>query len=544
MKTPRLRRTALLALLPLLALSARAQQGPDSTVLKEGVRAAVEVTAMDLDVVATKDGKDVTDLKKDEVTVHVDGKAYPLDYFARIDEGTVHGPDLATASPDVILETLRTDTGNRFVPRQFLIFFDDEHLLPWDRKNVIEALRDFVTRLTPSDDVALVSYNIETHVIVPFTSSKEALIDGLDRLEKVTARGLFWNSQFIQDRNLMVTSPRSRGSVIHSYSEQILVREQGTLEELRRAVAALAARSGKRTLLYVSSGLELHPGQTLAQTFGTPVSQFDYSVTKEFGAAIAEANRSGVTMSTLDARGLSTNVDASEAGHPVVDPFFLNATRREALEGFAQETGGIAVENRNTFKAAMDQIYREASSYYSVGITLSSLDAKRKEHTVAVATTRPGVTIRTRRGYAAKSASEAARDRLEMALMTPAARGEFPVSMAVGAAKKGGGLGRRLLPFEVRVPLSELTFTEEGGKKKATVEISMAAVEDTGARSTPVTDRRTIVVDKDALEKASNRPYVFTGEMKSGKGNIRFVTTVRDVATNRVGIGSASVRVE
>jgi hypothetical protein len=37
---------------------------------------------------------------------------------------------------------------------------------------------------------------------------------------------------------------------------------------------------------------------------------------------------------------------------------------------------------------------------------------------------------------------------------------------------------------------------------------------------------------------------VYTGEVKARKGNMRFVATVRDVATNRIGVGSASVRVE
>lgn len=98
---------------------------------------------MDLDVVATKDDKPVTDLRKEELKMLVDGKPVMPDFFARIDAGTLHGPDLATASPDVILETLRNDQGQRYVPRQFLVIFDDQHLLPVDRGRIIEGLRDW-----------------------------------------------------------------------------------------------------------------------------------------------------------------------------------------------------------------------------------------------------------------------------------------------------------------------------------------------------------------------------------------------------------------
>ena len=76
------------------------------------------------------------------------------------------------------------------------------------------------------------------------------------------------------------------------------------------------------------------------------------------------------------------------------------------------------------------------------------------------------------------------------------------------------------------------------------MDVTLAAVEDTGARSDVLPDRKTILVDAAALAKAGREPFVYTGEVKSRKGNMRFVATVRDVATNRIGVGSVSVRVE
>ncbi|HMA28725.1 MAG TPA: VWA domain-containing protein, partial [Thermoanaerobaculia bacterium] len=510
-----------------------------------GVRAAVDVTVMDLDVIATgKDGRNVPDLTRAEISVTVDGKHLPLDYFARVEAGQLHGPDLATASPDFILETTAAGP-DRYVPRQFLVFFDDEHLLPSDRKRVLEGLRDFVTRLSPSDSMAILSYNVSSHVITPFTNSKESLLEGLSRLEKIAPRGLFWDSQYRQDLGLARRQRRrsSADAIIRSYSEQIRSREKGTLDELRRAFAALAARSGKRVAFWVSSGIELRPGQTLAQALSTnSLSQFDYTLAEEYQAAVAEANRSGITVHAFDARGLATDVDASEAEAPVVSPFLADANRREALAGLAEETGGIFVVNHNTFSRSLERIYQESASYYSIGVTLTALDPKKTDHSVRVTTTRPGVTLRTRRGYGAKTADASAGDRMELALVTPDASGEFPVSLAIGPPKKGGGIGRRISPFKVSVPLSAFNFLDDSGRKKAVVDIALAAVEDNGARSNAVPDRKTILVDAAALAKAGEEPFVYEGEVKSRKGNMRFVATVRDVSTNRIGIGSASVR--
>jgi VWFA-related protein len=540
------------ALVAALAVAAAAQQPEPPSLLREGVRAAVDVTVMDLDVVATgKGGEPVTDLVKSEITVIVDGIPYAPDYFARIDAGQVHGPDLANASPDVVLETTRAgDT--RWVPRQFLAFFDDEHLMPFERKRVIEGLRDFVTRLSPSDSMALLAYNISTRVFVPFTSSKEDLLLGLSKLEKLPPRGLYWDTQYRQAINdarryspFSARGQSARDSIVRTWGAQAWARDKGTLDEFRRTVDALAARSGKRVLLFVSHGMELRPGQSFAQALGgTALNQFDYDVMPQYRAVLESANRAGITLHAIDALGLVAGGDASESDPPAIDPFLANANRREILAGFADETGGLLVENRNVFAPSLDRIYRESASYYSIGVTLAVLNAKKPTHDVKLRTTRPGVTLRTRRGFAPLTAAQAARDRLEMALITPDAAGDFAVAVRTDAPKKGGGMGRRLVPFAVVVPVSALTFLDEGGKKKAVVEIGLAAVEDTGARSAPVTQRQEIVVTPEVLAASGKEPFVYRGEFKSGTGNMRFVATVRDVASNRVGVGSSSVRVE
>lgn len=534
---------AVLIALPLAAQQPRSKESP---LRPEGVKAVVQVTAMDLDVVATRGGQSVPDLTKEEFTVKVDGKAFPLDYFARVDAGTLHGPDLANASPDLILETLQGDGADRFVPRQFLIFFDDDHLLPFERKRVIEGLRDFITRLPTSDRVSILAYGGSSRVLVPYSNSKESLLDGLSKLEGMAPSGLRWRTQFQQTINdVRQSARRSRDPLIRSWSEQVAAREKAVLQDLARAVSALSARSGKRAMIYVSNGLELRPGQSLSQALGTStLAQFEYSVTDSFRKVVDIANRGGVTIHALDAKGLTTDdIGAENASPSPFDRFFLNQNLTEALSGFAEETGGILVQNRNDFKVAMDQIYRDSASYYSLGVTLTNLDPKKVSHSVSVTCARPGVTVRTRRSYGAKSADEAARDRMEMALMTPDAKGDFPLEMKIGTPKSGG-LGRRLAPYEVAVPLSQLTFLDDAGKKKAVVEVSLAAVEDNGDRSSVNTERRTIVVEPGELETALKQVYTYAGEAKTRTGNIRFVATVRDVASDRVGVASTSVRVD
>lgn len=540
-------RTLVAASASLLAalVSAARVSGQDSPVLSQGIRQVVEVRAVDLDIVATKGGAPVEDLTKDEVTVKVDGKPVTVDYFARVAAGTLHGPDLATASPDLILETTRTGGEDRYLARQLLLFFDDAHLLAPERSRVIEAMRDFVTRLTPADRVSLVAYGTTTRVLVPFTASKEDLLDGLDRLAKVAPAGQHWESQYRVEVQEALRARRlsTRQAIIRSWSEQAASREKGLLQELRRSVAALGARAGKRALLFVSNGVELHPGQTFTQALGPSLEQWDRSVLDEFQAVIREANRAGVTIHALDAKGLTTDVDASSAGPNPLGSFLESQNLREALQGFADATGGVLATNRNAFAPALDRIYRESSTYYAAGITLKNLDPRVKEHRVEVATSREGVVLRTRRGVSVRAPDDAARDRMEMALMNPGATGDFPATLTLGPPRKGGGLGHRIVPWEVAVPVSALTFHEESGRRVAPLEISIAAVRDTGERSPVTTARAPATIDR---KEGAPPPETWrlTGELKSGKGNVRFVVTVRDLGTDRIGIASAAVRVE
>ena len=538
-------RRLLIALPLLLATFGLAAAPPSAPGPQAGVRAAVEVTAMDLDVVATKDGRPVNDLARDEFVVRVDGKPVPIDYFARIEAGALHGPDLATASPDLVLDTMKADSGETYVPRQFLIYFDDDRLLPQERGAVIEGLRDFVTRLSPSDRASVVSYTGSTRVLVPFTNSKETLLDGLSRLERASPVGLSWEMQYRQTIQELRTSRSStRDGIIRSWSAQAVARERSALGELARSVSALAARSGKRTLLLVTNGYEWYPGQTLSQAYGqSSLNQFDQNIGDDLGKVIARANSSGITIQVFDAKGLVAEGDASQSASPAVNPFFRKQNFRDSMAALAGDTGGALVENRNVFHADLDRVYREASSYYSVGVTLSGVPGKGPRK-VEVRTTRPGVDVRARNGFGAKTADEAAVDRLEMALLTPEAGGDFTATLQIGAPEKKGGPGHRLAPFEVSVPMSELTFREEGGFMKAVVEVTLAAAEDTGARSSIKPEKLTLEIPAGDWAKARSQPFVHRGQVKTGKGNLRFVAGVRDVASGRMALASVDLRVE
>ncbi len=264
----------------------------------------------------------------------------------------------------------------------------------------------------------------------------------------------------------------------------------------------------------------------------------------QLAAVVAEANRSGVTIDAFDARGLQADTDVDASQPSPFDMFWQTVNLREALAGFAGETGGLLVADRNFYKASLEKVYREASTYYSLGLTLASPGAPGKALAVKVTTTRPGVTVRTRSSWAAKPAADAAKDRIEMALVTPESRGDFPILVEAGVPKKGGGLGRRLVPFKVLIPTASLTFERTATGRRGSVEILFGAVEDNGSKSPVAVAKVPIEIPEAKWASAQRESFAWAGELKSGKGNIRFVAGARDVPSGRIGLASAAIRVE
>jgi VWFA-related protein len=226
-------------LLSLIPFVARAQERPP-TFTEE-----VEVRVMDLDVVVTdKSGRPVTDLTRDDFTVRLGGRTVPLDYFARVDEGTIHAPDLATASPDQVLAEYRRGT-EAYVPRHFLMYVDLGHLALDARKRGLEALRDLVTRMGPNDMGRVLMFDRRSKELTEWTNSKEQLFGALAKIEKAGV-GM---SRLLTERQTLreIDSTRRRSSrefTARQYAEQERAEVRQMLSDVGSELATLSPLAG------------------------------------------------------------------------------------------------------------------------------------------------------------------------------------------------------------------------------------------------------------------------------------------------------------
>src|SRR5439155_15765469 len=127
----------------------------------------------------------------------------------------------------------------------------------------------------------------------------------------------------------------------------------------------------------------------------------DADLARELGDLTRTANRSNVTMYTIDPRGLVGMGDIDEQ----VDPSQWNEYVRksqDSLRVIAEETGGIAVVNQNDFSKALKRIDAETSDYYVIGYYSKNPDPSKRRRMVDVRVNRKNTNAWFRKEYVLK----------------------------------------------------------------------------------------------------------------------------------------------
>jgi len=535
----------LLSFSPTLALAQAPAEAPPAP----GFRESVEVRVMDLDVSATDSkGRPVGDLKKEEFAVKVGGQAVPIDYFTRIEEGTIHAPDLGTASPDRILAEYRKGP-DAYVPRHYLLYFDIGSLSLQSRKRGLEALRDLVTRFGPSDSARVVSFDRHPTILCEWTASKETILSALNKIESA---GVGMSRLMIEQQTLreIDSSPRrgagsNRSFLARSYAEEQHAAIEIMLKDMHAELATLTPLPGKKSLIYVSGGFEMQPGYAMTQYALGSISlrAFDVpTMTPEINAIVQRANSSDITFYSLDARGLTAEgVSASQddplLGRPGVS-FIARQDSQTGLIELAQQTGGFALLDTNSLQPGIARIYEDTSTYYSIGVNLSKLPGT-GYRSVSVSVTRPGVTVRARRGFAPRSSRDRGRDVAQATLRSNAEFRAIPVDLRIAPAKKGKK--NYELPILVSVPASSLTFLPDTGGSRAVADVYIGVI-DSGGYTSDIGYQEAVFTLRPGTGPDTALTYAVKLEVR--KGNMRVAVNVQDRGTGKMGTAKADVKVE
>ena len=371
---------------------------------RDVIRRSVDLVTTDV-IVRDDKGQFVANLAKGDFEVLEDGVKQELVTFVLTHGGRVIN-DIGAPPPPVqegILLPPPRPT-NDASGRIFLIFVDDLHM---DFRNT-GRIRDLFKRIRrelihDGDMFGIVSTG-PSSISVDMTYDVKRLDEAIN---KIAGNGL-------KPQEIIETPDGSQGPPEVRYRAHVAF---STAYELLGNLSQVHNR--RKAFIYVSNGYDFDPfsksrakernerfssmmgrdssdGSDSGQSSDTnPFSkggnQFAAAdLAAELSELTRQANRSNVTMYTIDPRGLVGGPDLDETKLDTTDWQDHIRETQSSLRVIADLTGGYAVVNSNDFDKALKRIDAETSDYYVLGYYSSNPDPLKKRRNIDIKVAKPG----------------------------------------------------------------------------------------------------------------------------------------------------------
>jgi len=526
--------TRLTFILFISALLALAQQ-PEATFSS--------TTQLVIETVNVKDksGKPIENLTAKDFTITEDGAPQSIRFFE-----FQQLPDLPSTSP------IQPNPGQRPLPYQKLtrtqiaqetpgnpryrdhrllaMYFDMSAMPPGDQLRALDAAEKFVrTQFTSSDLMAIMSFTgSAVNVMTDFTDDRDRLMRILETLIVGEDQGF--------DQTAGDASAADTGTAFgQDDSEFNIFNTDRQLSALQTAATMLGHLSEKKALLYFASGLRLNGVDNQAQLHAT----------------INAAIRAGVSIWTMDARGLVANAPLGDArtGSPGGAGMYTGASAlavqnnfqqsQDTLYALAGDTGGKALIDNNDLSVGIVQAQHSVTSYYILGYytTNAALDGKFRRIKV---TLNPAIAanIDFRQGYFSNKQfskfTTADKERqLEDALMLGDPVTELTIALELNYFQLNRA--EYFVPLAVKIPGRELALARKGGAEHTLIDFVGEIKDDFGTTITNVRDKVDIKLTGETAAELARSPIEYdTGfTLLPGKYVVKFLA--RDNETGRIG---------
>ena len=475
-----------------LALAAAACQGQETGPL---VRVNVDLVQVDV-IVTDAQGNHVGDLKPEEFEVLENGKPQRITNFSFLSAGSGGAvrniPATAEAPP---MPPARLAPGQ--ADRTIAVAVDDFGLSEQSFAAIHAALEKFVEQVGPGDLVAIVTTSGRLGALQRLTSDKRLLRAAVDKFRSLPNHRpgvtdadftcVWYNHKAaqpapgIQDEDVWLATQTGGGSRELDPHRELENDHRSvfygllSLSALGRLVDGLRELPGHKSILLFSEGLPLVRGQGSGET--------NPQVTDGYEAFLNHANRSAVTVNTIDPRGLvGSFASADQSGDACEDARQTELTlSQQQLRDVARRTGGISMVNDNDLAGSMARVWKDQSGYYLIGYKPPEAGKGKgargdsEVRKIAIRVTRPGLKVRFHSSMYKEEPGRAPLEdsgkRLAAAVESPFAIPNVRVRFATRFWDAGPEAGS-ILDTILEIDAHDLSFREDsGGRRKAEFEI-------------------------------------------------------------------------
>jgi VWFA-related protein len=249
-----------------------------------------------------------------------------------------------------------------------------------------------------------------------------------------------------------------------------------TYRHMEDALRRLSAMPGQRKLVFIS------PGFILSTLLLERVDIVD------------RANRAGIVIDTLDARGLYTPDLNGDISSPSVDTYKTAGyktsyrvqaqfAQEEILNDLASGTGGTFYHNRNDIDVALRQAVAAPVASYLLGFSPQNLKLNGSFHTLKVAlTSKQKFDIQARRGYyaprTAKDPAQAAKEEIQEAVFSQEEIRDLLVDLQTQFFKKDPSQAR--LSVLAHLDLKSVKFRKVEGRNHDDLTLATVIFDENG----------------------------------------------------------------
>jgi VWFA-related protein len=392
---------------------------PSSAQAEDVVRVNTELVQTDVTVV-DKRGRFVEDLRPEQFELSVGGKPHPISFFEQVTAGSRDEERQLAAARGGNRPARTTSPAPGRQPergRSIFFFVDDVHLASENLARARVALLRFIEDgMGEKDQAAILSTSGQISFLQQLSNNKTVLREAVARLSfkrnpEVNAGPVSiseYDADQVEARNrelfrylvnamakINSTAPAqaviARTRQISATARMDTVNTLSMLESLLRSTAPLP---GRKLIFFISDGFVADPRRS--------------GVVERMEHVTKVAAQVGAVIYTMDARGTfgDTSIDASKNPYPdftgsVSRNIFAEAlVTQEPLRILADNTGGQAILNSNSFDEGFRRALDDSSNYYLLAWRPEGEEQLGVKARIRVSVKgRPELKVRVRRGF-------------------------------------------------------------------------------------------------------------------------------------------------
>jgi VWFA-related protein len=393
------------------------------------------------------------------------------------------------------------------LPQRFVaMLFDDSHLSMEDAAFVRNAATKLFAALAPSDRVGI--FTASGQFKLTFTADREALSKALLSIvprAMLSSQGIhecpdisYYQADLIENRHdSQALSVAAEDAVQCAFGGD--ERQIAAATAMAQAQAAHTVNTGDQETQYAYRHIE-EAMQSLSRMPGQRVMVLvspgfiPSTLWPETSGMIDRANRSGIVINTIDARGLYTpdlSGDIADPSSGALKTQGLKSSYRLAaqseqghvLADFANGTGGTFFHNRNDIDEGLREAVAAPPLSYLLGFSPQNMKVDGHFHNLKVTlTNKQKYSLQARNGYYAPKtiadAGEAAKREIQEAIFSQEEMHDVPVDLQTQFFKKDAATAR--LSVLSHFDLKGIRFHKVEGRNRDNLIIATAIFDENG----------------------------------------------------------------